>query len=97
MKKTVINQMIYSRESERTMRELVRQFNDLHPSLEDKENMTEENYFEHATRLAGIRDEILFLFDDDDWNELLKMPYPVQYRIVLKKLQKKISGKRTRR
>ena len=76
---------------EQIMRELVKMFNALHPTLEDREKISKEKYIEHARKLADMRNEILSRFDDDDWNELLNMPYPVQYRIVLKKLQKEIS------
>ena len=66
-------------------------FNALHPTLEDREKISKEKYIEHARKLADMRNEILSRYDDDDWNELLNMPYPVKYRIVLKKLQKEIS------
>ena len=70
------------------MRPLVKKFNDLHPTLKDKEKMSKDEFIKYATKMADMRDEVLSQFEDEDWEELFKLPYPIQYRIALGNLKR---------
>ena len=70
------------------MRPLVKKFNDLHPTLKDKEKMSKDEFIKYAMKMAEMRNEVLSQFENEDWDELFKLPYPIQYRIALKKLKR---------
>lgn len=60
-----------------------------HDKLVDKISKVAENDKELAKRLSKQKDEVLAQMSNEEINELLKRPYPAQYKMKLKKYLKK--------
>ena len=73
------------------MRELVEKFEDTFLTFEDRKK---SNYEEMADKMIQKQDEILWQFEDEDWDELLQQPHTARYIAGLKGLRQEIEAKK---